>query len=143
MGSCWKRALIVLSIVLAIFLVKGAVLAAQGRLHLPTHFPGSRPHHRGHHGHRDPREWQTMSDSNMEDWSEEGKGSERQEADDEGDEYGRGFEGKGEGREDTQASLRKEMTIASDHKEMTIDAWKRDIMSMSRKIADKVQHVIV
>jgi len=84
-----------------------------------------------------------MSDSNMEDWSEEGKGSERQEADDEGDEYGRGFEGKGEGREDMQASLRKEMTIASDRTEMTIDAWKRDIMSMSRKMADKVQHVIV
>jgi len=84
-----------------------------------------------------------MSDSNIEDWAEEGKGSERQEADDEGDEYGRGFEGKGEGQEDMQASLRKEMTIASDHKEMTIDAWKRDIMSMSRKMADKVQHVIV
>merc|ERR1712032_1368001 len=78
--SCHRRgALVVVAIVLGLLLIKGAVLAAHGRLHLPTRFLSSKSQHhglRGHHGHYGPREWQAGADLVVEDWAEEKRGSE-------------------------------------------------------------------
>merc|ERR1712216_957949 len=47
--SCWKKVLLICSMILGLLLVKGVVLAAHGRLPLPIGH---------HHGHQGWREWQ-------------------------------------------------------------------------------------
>jgi len=67
-SSCGKRALIALSFVLALLLIKGI---SHGGLHLPMHIPGFRQHFHSRHG---SNEWQYFSDSDMEGEGDDNEG---------------------------------------------------------------------
>merc|ERR1740121_1840882 len=140
-SSRQRGALIVLAIVLGLLLIKGALLAARGRLHLPTHLPSSMAHHRGHHGHHGPREWQANAAPDTEEWAEEKKWSEWKEGGNKRYEHGPEVEGTAERK--ARAFLLRKIAADSVHKETMVSDRRGGVMaSMWGRIADKMQHVI-
>merc|ERR1712037_173830 len=141
-SSCRRRgALIVLAIVLGLLLIKGAVLAAHGRLHLPTHLPSSMARHHGHHGHHGPREWQANADLDTEEWAKEKRGGEWEEGGNEG--YKHGPEVEGADKREARAFLLKKIATDSVHKGTMVSDRRRGVVaSMWGRTADKVQHVV-